>query len=84
MAAYTARRIAWLAVLAASACSGSSPPAPPAPPSPWKSVATGAAHTVAIKADGTLWAWGYNYYGQLGDSRAGEMHDRLSPVLVPW
>jgi hypothetical protein len=24
-------------------------------------------HTVAIVEDGTLWAWGYNEYGQLGD-----------------
>ncbi|MCZ6473109.1 MAG: hypothetical protein O6934_06685, partial [SAR324 cluster bacterium] len=24
-------------------------------------------HTVALKSDGTLWAWGGNYYGQLGD-----------------
>ena len=23
-------------------------------------------HTVAVKTDGTLWAWGYNAYGQLG------------------
>ena len=33
----------------------------------WKSVTAGVYHTVAIKNDGTLWAWGYNYYGQLGD-----------------
>ena len=24
-------------------------------------------HTVALKSDGTLWTWGYNRYGQLGD-----------------
>jgi len=33
----------------------------------WESIAAGRYHTVAIKSDGTLWAWGYNYYGQLGD-----------------
>ena len=29
-------------------------------------VAAGWDHTIALKADGTLWSWGYNYYGQLG------------------
>ncbi len=24
-------------------------------------------HNVAVKTDGTLWAWGYNNFGQLGD-----------------
>lgn len=33
----------------------------------WKYVACGLFHTVAIKEDGTLWAWGNNFYGQLGD-----------------
>jgi len=33
----------------------------------WESVSAGYAHTVAIKTDGSLWAWGYNEYGQLGD-----------------
>jgi alpha-tubulin suppressor-like RCC1 family protein len=28
---------------------------------------TGQYHTVALKTDGSLWAWGYNEYGQLGD-----------------
>ena len=32
----------------------------------WKSFATGINHSVAIKSDGTLWAWGKNDYGQIG------------------
>jgi trimeric autotransporter adhesin len=34
----------------------------------WKQVAGGGRHTAAIKTDGTLWAWGQNTYGQLGDN----------------
>jgi alpha-tubulin suppressor-like RCC1 family protein len=33
----------------------------------WTQIAAGEYHTVAIKSDGTLWAWGNNDYGQLGD-----------------
>ncbi|QKG54962.1 RCC1-like domain-containing protein [Hymenobacter sp. BRD67] len=32
----------------------------------WVSAAAGNLHTVATQADGSLWAWGNNYYGQLG------------------
>ena len=30
-------------------------------------IACGALHTIALKSDGTVWAWGDNGYGQLGD-----------------
>ena len=32
----------------------------------WSAVSCGNYHTVAIKTDGTLWAWGFNGSGQLG------------------
>jgi len=36
----------------------------------WRMVASGGFHTAAIKFDNTLWAWGRNTHGQLGN-RAG-------------
>lgn len=36
-------------------------------------------HAAAIRENGTLWAWGNNWYGQLGD---GTTTDRCSPVEV--
>ena len=45
----------------------------------YKAIAAEHYHTLAIKYDGTLWAWGNNKYGQLGD---GTTTDRSSPVQV--
>ena len=45
----------------------------------WASIMTGGDHTIAIKTDGTLWAWGYNGSGQLGD---GTNTQRNSPVQI--
>ena|GEM_PF-5430053 len=42
-------------------------------------VAAGTAHTVAIRADGSLWAWGLNSNGQLGDGMA---NNRSTPVRI--
>jgi len=39
---------------------------------PIKAIAAGNNHTLALKGDGTVWAWGENYYGQLGDSSFSE------------
>ena len=43
----------------------------------WKQVSGGVQHTAAIKTDGTLWTWGLNTSGQLGD---GTTSSRLSPI----
>ena len=43
----------------------------------WKQVAGGTYHTACIKTDGTLWTWGYNSQGQLGDNTVA---DKSSPV----
>lgn len=45
----------------------------------WDQVSSGDDHSVAIKTDGTLWAWGYNFYGSLGD---GTVISRSSPVQI--
>jgi alpha-tubulin suppressor-like RCC1 family protein len=45
----------------------------------WIKVIGGANHTLAIKSDGTLWAWGSNWHGELGD---GTGIDSYTPVLV--
>ena len=38
---------------------------------------------IAGKTDGTLWAWGRNTYGQLGQNRTGNNSSRSSPVQIP-
>ena len=38
----------------------------------------GASHNLAVAADGTLWAWGHNSFGQLGDGTTTNL--RLTPV----
>jgi alpha-tubulin suppressor-like RCC1 family protein/uncharacterized protein YjdB len=32
----------------------------------WFAVSSGGGHTLGIRQDGSLWAWGWNYYSQLG------------------
>ena len=47
----------------------------------WSSIATGEAHSLAIADNGTLYAWGQGYYGQLGN---GSNAMQLTPVAVEF
>ncbi len=42
-------------------------------------IAAGWTHSLALRSDGTVWAWGHNYRGKLGD---GTTTDRYVPVQV--
>jgi len=44
------------------------------------SVSVGGYHSMAIKSDGSLWVWGNNNYGQIGDGTASTM-DVLTVVV---
>lgn len=46
---------------------------------PYVHVAAGANFSFAIQDNGTLWAWGSNLYGQLGD---GSSTTRMNPVAI--
>ena len=47
----------------------------------WAKVSVGINYTTAIKTDGTLWSWGDNGIGQLGQN-ISTVTDRSSPVQV--
>ena len=44
-----------------------------------KAITAGWSNTVVLKDDGTLWGWGYNGAGQLGDGTTG---NKKVPVEV--
>ncbi len=46
---------------------------------PLQSVSAGGLHTCTVKTDHTLWCWGSNFYGQLGDATRT---NRTVPVQV--
>jgi len=44
-------------------------------------IAAGGFHSLALKGDGTVWAWGYGGYGQIGNSTYSGA-SALTPVMV--
>jgi len=46
----------------------------------WLCINAGYRHSLALKCDNTLWAWGRGQYGRLGD---GTQIQRSSPIQVP-
>jgi alpha-tubulin suppressor-like RCC1 family protein len=45
----------------------------------WSQICCGISHTLALKNNGSLWAWGWNKFGQLGD---GSTNDRFVPTKI--
>ncbi len=78
--------LTWLAFMAAASF-----PAAPAtanqPPSPIVQYWGGGRHSIALLADGSVWTWGSDAYGKLGDNQAGTSysdtsHDSHVPLRV--
>jgi alpha-tubulin suppressor-like RCC1 family protein len=47
----------------------------------WKDVVVEGSHITALKTDGTIYTWGKNYFGQLGNSTIGG-EELLEPTVV--
>ena len=45
----------------------------------WSQISAGNDHSIGVRANGTIWAWGYNLYGRLGDNTTT---NSSSPVSV--
>ena len=45
----------------------------------WLSISDGWSHTIALKTDGTLWTWGLNENGELGDNTTV---DKITPTQI--
>jgi alpha-tubulin suppressor-like RCC1 family protein len=46
----------------------------------WESVTGGDGWVLALKGDGSLWSWGYNAYGSLGDGLMWYNHNDVKPI----
>jgi alpha-tubulin suppressor-like RCC1 family protein len=51
---------------------------------PWSQVSLGAVHTLALKSNGTLYTWGNNSLGQLGDNTQVDSADPLQIGTSSW
>jgi alpha-tubulin suppressor-like RCC1 family protein len=49
----------------------------------WISISAGLSHNVAIKSDGTLWAWGANFLGQFGVGTTGILNRKARESNIP-
>lgn len=48
----------------------------------WLKIAAGGLHNCAIKSGGSLYCWGSNNSGEIGDSTAGKDNLKLTPVKI--
>jgi alpha-tubulin suppressor-like RCC1 family protein len=49
----------------------------------WAQVAAGTSHTLALTADGRLYSWGHNVFGQLGDGTIFTRPQAAAAVVLP-
>jgi alpha-tubulin suppressor-like RCC1 family protein len=52
------------------------------PGTTWARVAAGDLHTCGVQTDGTMWCWGNNDSGQIGDGAVGPLYERFVPTQV--
>lgn len=74
---YSTTQICTIPLWGSVPCSKS--PAQVAALSDVSAISGGNAHNLALKTDGSVWAWGYGYYGQLGNNAT---RDSNIPVRV--
>jgi alpha-tubulin suppressor-like RCC1 family protein len=48
----------------------------------WSSISAGANYSLGLKSDGTIWAWGRNYFGELGLGTNGEFNGTNNPTQI--
>jgi alpha-tubulin suppressor-like RCC1 family protein len=48
----------------------------------WQTIAAGGTHSVALQADGSLWTWGFNEDGQLGNGTDGPFTNLTTPQRI--
>lgn len=58
-------------------------PATAAPGTGWVSVEAGETHTLGLRTDGTLWAWGYSNYGAMGQGVGNTSSTAPLPIALP-
>lgn len=57
-------------------------PVPIAEGTTWARVSVGSRHSCGVQTNGTLWCWGDNDYGQIGDGALGSLYFRTIPTEV--
>ncbi len=45
-------------------------------------ISAGESHNMALRSDGTVWTWGWNYYGQLGNGTTNDAHTPIQVTAV--
>jgi alpha-tubulin suppressor-like RCC1 family protein len=43
-------------------------------------ISAGESHNMALRSDGTVWTWGWNYFGQLGNGTTNDAHTPIQVV----